>query len=95
MSKRENQKWMEDLFTRFQECFWAGEFAEVDSMLENHTIEGTPRIRNIAMVRGSFAARKKLKNWVPYRDRLYAHLKAQGEDADRLMRGLMDTSWAD
>lgn len=79
---------MEDVFTQFQEHFWAGEFEAVDRMLEDFDVEKHQSIQCVAMVRGSFAAREKLKQWISLRDRVHAHLEAIGEDADHKLRGL-------
>lgn len=88
---KEDQKWMEQLFTDLNDLCVAGRFEEVDAMLDAFDIENAPQIRSCAMIRGTFCARQRheLKRWDAFRERLYKHLEKQGKDADRILQGLM------
>ena len=79
------------IISKCDDWMLAGEWDKLDTMLEELDLTDLNTTAAMAFIRITSSASHKLPCWIPARDKLYEHLKkGHGNQADNIMRGLMD-----
>ena len=88
-TESEQHERLREIFNMIEDCLDYKRFDALDGLLEYVDQEQTSTFLITGILRGTFRARKILKNWSPFRDRAIDTIQKRGEDP-KILVGLLD-----
>lgn len=86
---KEQHERLREAFNLIEDCLSEKNFTMLDIIIEKINQEYTSTLLITAILRGTFRAKRVLKNWAPFRDKAIDTIKSRGEDPNILV-GLLD-----
>ena len=81
---------LKQLLLYIEHYLWEHDFEELDVLLEVFDPSKASKVASIALVRFTYKARAELPHWEECVDRIKTHFEYIGEDANKLLRGLLN-----